>query len=61
MLSWEWRGVSVLQSVEYVRMCVPVSEVVIVLVEADAQCLHHADAAFLVGWCLFVGTDPTCV
>ena len=47
--------------VEYVRMCVPVSVVVIVLVEADAQCLHHADAAFLVGWCLFVGTDPTCV
>ena len=33
--------------------------VVVVLVEADAQCLHHVDAAFLVGWCLFVGSDPT--
>ena len=45
--------------VEYVRVCVPVSVVVVVLVEADAQCLHHVDAAFLVGWCLFVGSDPT--
>ena len=52
-------GCDVLQSV--VRMCVPVSVVVAVLVEADAQCLYHADAAFLVGRCLFVGTDPTCV
>ena len=50
---------SVVQSVEYVRMCVPVSVVVIGLVEADAQCLHHVDAAFLVGLCLFVGSDPT--
>jgi uncharacterized membrane protein YgdD (TMEM256/DUF423 family) len=47
--------------VVYVRVCVCLhaSVVVVVLVEADAQCLHHVDAAFLVGWCLFVGSDPT--
>ena len=44
-----------------VCMCGPVGVVVAVLVEADAQCLCHADAAFLVGRCLFAGTGPTCV
>ena len=54
-------GVSVVKSggCMCVCVCVHVSVVVVVLVEADAQCLHHVDAAFLVGWCLFVGSDPT--
>ncbi len=52
------RGVGCVCCSECVGVCVWRVSLWLLLVEADAQCFPNVDAAFLVGLCLFVGSDP---